>query len=65
MNIKTTIPVSLCGRNTETVMEKNTEANRKGTINIIISNGIPICGKLNARGMIIKIKNDHAAYNEK
>ena len=63
--MKITMPVSLCGKKTDTVMEKNTDASRKGTINIIISNGIPICGKLNTRGIIIRMKNDQAAYMTK
>ena len=65
MNIKITIPVSLWGRNTDTVIEKKIEASRKGINSINISNGMPMWGRLNALGISIRIKNDHAAYNKK
>ena len=62
INMKMTMPVSLCGRNTDTVIEKKMVAKRNGTISIITSAGIPICGKLNNLGVIDKMKKDQAAY---
>ena len=65
INIKITMPVSLWGKNTDTVIEKKMEASRKGINSINMSNGIPIWGKLKALGISIRIKNDQAAYNKK
>ena len=61
MNIKITMPVSLCGRKTDTVIEKKIEANRNGIKSIRISNGMPMCGRLKPLGISIRIKKDHAA----
>jgi hypothetical protein len=42
ININITIPVSLFGIKTDTVIEKNIVARRNGIISIITSNGMPI-----------------------